>query len=59
MMMRDHTKADRSMKLKEVMARNSLGSSIPSHEGLDLSQTKRPSEACVGWREFDIERWMI
>lgn len=60
MAMLDPAKADRFLKLKEVMARTSLGSSTiyrRMKEGT-FPRPKQLSEACVRWRESDIERWM-
>ena len=60
MTMLDPHKADRFLKLKEVMARTSLGSSTiyrRMKEGT-FPKPKQLSEACVRWRESDIDKWM-
>lgn len=59
-MMLDPNKADRFLKLKEVMARTSLGSSTIYRrmKAGTFPKPKQLSEACVRWRESDIEKWM-
>lgn len=58
--MLDPNKADRFLKLKEVMARTSLGSSTIYRrmKAGTFPKPKQLSEACVRWRESDIEKWM-
>jgi len=58
--MLDPQKADRFLKLKEVMARTSLGSSTIYRrmKAGTFPKPKQLSEACVRWRESDIEKWM-
>ncbi|NOV17839.1 AlpA family phage regulatory protein [Ensifer adhaerens] len=56
----DHTRADRFLKLKDVMARTSLGSSTIYRrmKAGTFPKPKQLSEACVRWRESDIDKWM-
>nr|WP_275531919.1 AlpA family transcriptional regulator [Ensifer aridi] len=51
---------DRFLRLKEVMARTSLGSSTIYRRMKDgtFPKPKQLSEACVRWRESEIDRWM-
>ncbi len=58
--MLDPAKADRFLKLKEVMERTSLGSSTIYRrmKAGTFPKPKQLSEACVRWRESDIEKWM-
>lgn len=59
-MMLDQHKADRFLKLREVMVRTSLGSSTIYRrmKAGTFPKPKQLSEACVRWRESDIDRWM-
>ena len=52
--------ADRLLKLKDVMALTSLGSST-IYRRMDAGTFPSPkvlSAGCVRWRESDIEQWM-
>lgn len=61
MMALDHSRADRFLKLKEVMSRTSLGSSTIYRrmKAGTFPKPKQLSEACVRWRESEIDAWMI
>lgn len=56
----DPTKADRFLKMKEVMAMTSLGSSTIyrlMYAG-KFPKSRQLSANCVRWRESEIEQWM-
>lgn len=56
----DTSKADRLLRLKDVMIRTSLGSST-IYRHMDAGTFPRPRQlgpACVRWLESDIEKWM-
>ncbi|MDX0946212.1 AlpA family phage regulatory protein [Sinorhizobium medicae] len=53
-------RGDRLLKLREVMSMTSLGSSTIYRrmKAGKFPQPKQLSEACVRWRESEIEKWM-
>ncbi|MDW9699284.1 AlpA family phage regulatory protein [Sinorhizobium meliloti] len=53
-------RGDRLLKLREVMSITSLGSSTIYRrmKAGKFPKPKRLSEACVRWRESEIEKWM-
>ncbi len=56
----DPSKADRFLKLKEVMEMTSLGSSTIyrfMHAG-KFPKSRQLGANCVRWRESEIEQWM-
>ena len=57
----DTSKADRLLRLKDVMVRTSLGSST-IYRYMDAGTFPRPRQlgpACVRWRESEVDRWII
>ncbi|MGT2444449.1 helix-turn-helix transcriptional regulator [Ensifer adhaerens] len=56
----DFSKADRFLKLKEVMAMTSLGSTTIyrfMHAG-KFPKSRQLGANCVRWRRSEIEQWM-
>ncbi|MDX0322198.1 AlpA family phage regulatory protein [Sinorhizobium meliloti] len=53
-------RGDRLLKLREVMSMTSLGSSTIYRrmKAGKFPKPKRLSQACVRWRESEIEKWM-
>ncbi|WP_412549952.1 helix-turn-helix transcriptional regulator [Sinorhizobium meliloti] len=53
-------RGDRLLKLREVMSMTSLGSSTIYRrmKAGKFPKPKRLSEACVTWRESEIQKWM-